>query len=289
MPDGYGHDLFVGSLDDAIARYLPKSGIKRDDAAPRSMDDPIMWGRGPALFSTCVTLALSPEVCWDCNRWYETLGVPWRATKADLREAFLAIGPMPSPWQMHCLRSLLNPVIRFEYDRLPLGDIYLDDYAKDMIRAAAAERLLKAHQQGNAEANLESMLDEMGMRIIPPEEPDEMVDSEASEDDDDASATVDPGFLWSYYIWKTHKIDVSRIEQWQAFIVAAFAARGERLKLAVGLHGAGPHPWLVAEVGSKTVVFIRDDQQPNAEAAADAAERVISDRGTAETREAIAS
>ena len=75
-------------------------------------DAPVLSHQGPAEFSTCTDLALRPEVCWDTNRYYRTLGVHWKATKKELMKAYQALGTMPSAYATYAFKQLLDPEVR---------------------------------------------------------------------------------------------------------------------------------------------------------------------------------
>lgn len=277
-------DLFVGSLTEATKKYL---GADYDKVAqpPPPVDDgkPLLHGWGPVEFSTCTLLALSPEVCWDVNGYYRELGVHWKASRKELMRAYQSFGAMPSARIAYIFKQLLNPVIRREYDRTPLGGLFLDDYVKEAIQREATMRAAKKRMDGQ-DITPEQILDEMGLRLLPDDE--EALDDEVLGEEDVRALDVgDTGIWpWSFYLWRTKQIDEGRLRQWQEMLASAFGSRGVHLRLAVGLHGSSVHPWVIAAVGYRTVVFLHRDHQPTVEAAEAVVDRVVQDRAIAERK-----
>lgn len=277
-------DLFVGSLTDATRKYLGEEFALPPPQPPVDDGRPLLHGFGPVEFSTCMALSVSPEVCWDVNRYYRELGVHWKADRKELMRAYQSFGSMPSARVTYVFKQLLNPVIRREYDRVPLGGLFLDDYVREAIQREATKRAAAKTAAGQ-ETTAEQILDEMGLKLLPDED-DELLDDEVVGEED--VRALDEGntdiWPWSFYLWRTKQIDEGRLRQWQEMLSVAFGTRGVIVRLAVGLHGSSVHPWVIAAVGYRTVVFLHRDHQPTVEAANAVVDRVVQDRAIAERK-----
>lgn len=239
-------------------------------------ENPMKVGRGPADFSTCTVLVPSPQVCWDVNGYYRTLRVHWKATRKELMSAYQAFGPMPTAYQTHCFKQLLNPEIRRAYDASPLGEPFLDDeYVQAYLKRQAADEARKRSQAGTFTTAEEVIKENFDFHADTPEG-----DLDEGSLEEDASATDDLSeddatFVWPYgfYLWKTRERDDSmrRMADWQQMLVAAIAERGEVVRLGVGCLGRMAHPYVVAQVGNQRVVFLNDNTSPSEDLAASVA------------------
>lgn len=241
-------------------------------------NEPQQVGRFPT-FSTCTALVRSPEWCADVNGYYRTLRVHWRATKKQLREAFLELGPMPTAYQMYVLKQLLDDKIRRAYDLTPLGQIFMhDEYVQRNIKRAAAEEAKRRSAAGNP-TSAEEVINE-NFEYVKEDTPSQVVDGDDTKPEDaelsDPADTFTP-WPWGYYVWKSKADNTETLREWQELLIAAFASRGESIELAVGFVGRMAHRYVVARVGTRHVIFLGDEHAPTEELAGSAAEALLRD------------
>lgn len=254
-------------------------------------DNPFLAGHGPVEASTCTALSVVPEIIHDVNGYYRDLGVHPSATRKQLRLAYVANGGPDDARLTYVFRQLLNPAVRYEYDRMPLGSRFLDRYVLDemhnkMVMAARA-RQQEMREQGLRVPDEDSLIRDFYARMGFDENDFPDLDTP------DSSDVLDPAlsrqhdrdrnkvFPWSYYLWRVHartgeagERDLRRLAQWQELLVGALARKGVTTKIAVGLLGRMAHPWASAVVGYRVVVFLNRDEEPTAELAERAADRV---------------
>lgn len=253
---------------------------------PIDSDRPVLRGYAPPEFSTCTEMVVHPPICWDVNGYYRSLGVHWRADRAEIRKAYLALDGPNNARLTYVFKQLLNREIRRAYDATPLGELFLDRYVQDWLTEQA---LLRARQRVaemglSMDADLTETLREafaaMGYDVhLESDTPDQTdVDKDASQDQDglEPARVAQPGeiFPYGYYLWRSSCTDTERLAQWQEELVRAISSRGLKIKICVGFT-RGDEPWVLTTVGYRTVVFLHDDEQPTAEAARAVAARVV--------------
>ncbi len=263
----------------------PESVVRAKEEAQRAQE---AWENDPheiglhSVFSTCTSLTRSPEWCADVLGYYRTLGVHWRATKKEIREAFLALGPMPTAYQMHVLQQLLNPAIRRAYDLTPLGQLFFqDEYVQRYLKAKAAEEAKQRTMAGVPTTAKDVIREQFNFTEEKPDDtPDQVVDEQPADEQDaelsDPAATFTP-WPYGYYVWKSKADDTERLREWQELLVRAFADQEEVINLAVGFVGRMAHRYVVARVGTRHVIFLGDEQTPTEELAGSAATALLRD------------
>lgn len=271
-------------------------------------DQPLLNGIGPAECSSCTELSVLPVWIWDTNRYYRDLGVDPRASRKELREAYQAKDGQSSVRLTYVLSQLLNPAVRFAYDCTPLGELFFDEYIRDMLNRIAKARMSKrmadlARQGADLDmvddtSLLRDIFAEMGVETEDREAgadhfhdtPPEVVDEPPSSREDEQRPAK---FEYSYYLWRTRLRDPAlgheRLSQWQRFLVSAFAREGVRLRFAIGFHGHYPQRWLKADIGFRQVFFLNIDEVPTEELARDVALRVRLDRDRMSSRSILRS
>jgi hypothetical protein len=293
---GGANDAGVRATGDGWWQQPPASVVERQEEERRieekRFNEPQIIGReSMAVFSTCTALQRSPLWCADVNGYYRTLGVHWRATKKELREAFLALGPMPTAYQMYVLKQLLDDEVRREYDRTPLGTPYLnDDYMQAAIKAKASEEARRRSQQGTPTSAEEVISEQYDYIKEAPknndDSPSQVVDEEVPKPEDaelsDPASTFRP-WPYGYYVWKTKADNTETLREWQELLVRAFSERGEITDLAVGFVGRMAHRYVVARVGTRHVIFLGDEQTPTEELAGSAADALLRDMNKTRT------
>lgn len=239
---------------------------------------PQRMGFGPDAASTCTALVPAPLFCWDVLGYYRTMGVHWRATKKELMEAYQSFGPMPTAYQTHVFKQLLDPAKRRAYDMTPLGQPFLDDdYVQDWLKKKAAAEASRRSKAGVPTTAREVI--EEDFRLVP-EEPKDALDTVEDESPDSESPVVPWRFSW--YSWRSKKEDTDTLAEWQNLLIQEVAAKGEVLNVAVGFVGKQPHRYLVGRVGPTQIAFLSEKECPTQALASAAALALINDMKTAE-------
>lgn len=257
-------------------------------------DAPMLSHHGPVDFSTCTDLVPRPQICWDTNRYYRSLGVHWKATKKELMKAYQALGTMPDAYPTYAFKQLLDPVVRAEYDACPLGSLYNDKYVQEWLFRKAKMEMAKRGMDTTDEDLMRRTFARMGLDVEfdqPPQEPQNVsedtpegvVDDPGQEEQSERSAgeTVTPRvypWLYAYYLWRSTCNDTERLREWQEMLIAAFREKGLVTRIAVGYQGRSPHPWLTSRIGYRTVVFLHEGEQPSLAMAQAVADRVAQEQ-----------
>lgn len=257
----------------------------REYATYRSMTtEPFLSGDGPPECSTSTALVCTPEWIWDTNGYYRDLGVSPSATRAQLRMAYYALNGQGSVRLTYVIKQLLDPEVRYHYDRVRLGEVFIDRYVMDAMRRRVqrenSERMRERREQGlvvtdavEQESEWSLWRNLYGEDTFEPEDdtPEVGLDSEELLLKD-LSSPATP-FSFSYYLWQTRVTgieDLKALATWQEHLVRAFSKRGVRTRIAVGLHAHDTSAWTYARIGYRAVVFLNHRETPTA----DLAERV---------------
>lgn len=259
---------------------------------PPVSDNPLLVGDGPPECSSSTALSVLPGYIFDVNGYYRDLGVATHATRKQLRLAYQAKNGQSSVRLTYVLSQLLNPEVRREYDLMPLGSVFMDEYVLDALnrklKDEMSRRMAHLHDVGvnmdevDTTAVERDILADLGYQVADeslPDTPDEVVDDTP----DPVQDEPDPAkFEYAFYAWRTHpRLDApEQMREWQHQLVRALSNEGVALRFAVGVHGI-PHPWVQATVGYRTVFFIGKDEDPTPELAAAVARRVRLDREAA--------
>lgn len=218
-------------------------------------------GIGPDRCSSSQALAPRPLMCWDVCGYYSRLGVHWKATRRQLREAYLARGAAlagkGNADLAYVLSQLLNPEIRREYDAVPLGGFFLRD--RDTVAALkrAAHRVARTRmrysvpeeaqeEEQTPEDLARQVLREWGFRLGPgSDEPGrQRPETAASQAPEQPTRTWSPPWRtrWTWYADRecdstdrTWDERVAALERWQLLLVRAFSAKSARVEFGVGL------------------------------------------------------
>lgn len=222
-----------------LSAILPRLTIDPGRQSLQSLEEesdvPIRYGAGAKTVSSCIDLVPYPSICWDVNGYYRELGVFWRASKKELREAYQKANGPDDARLTYIFRQLLNDNVRYEYDRMEFGSIYIDDYVQEQILRNAK---LEARRRTNLDqwTHEEDVLKEWGFVFV------DEVDEENQPEDLTKDAGTDmvntkpvfPEDLWPYSFYKlgtnTHSVDL--LKEWQHLLLEEL--KGHSIKFSVG-------------------------------------------------------
>jgi len=234
-------------------------------------ETPVRLGWGPDRWSTSTALVPVERVCHDVNGYYRELGVDWRATRRELMEAYVARDGQSSARLTYIFKQLLNPQVREAYDKMPKGELFLDDYTQDDLKRRAHEEASRRSTLGQS-VSAEQVLDDWGFVTLDGEEG---VDTVKAVGNDRTRKAAGEPWRYSYYAWKTENFvqDVSRLQEWQKLLTLAAAQTGSATEMAIGVTSMTrlSDQWFIIEhVNDKPVVFFFTDVEPTAEIASEA-------------------
>lgn len=245
---------YVGALDQEAPCSRCDSWEAWHVLLPRANDPRLEGDPSWPEFTTSVTVEPYRPVVWDVNRYYRDLGVHHWATKAQLREAYIARGGPESPRLTYVLKQLLNDEIRARYDATPVGSVFFDAEVEAEVRRRIAEEV---RQSRLAPADDAQPLVEVDLTHL--------INREFSLDKRSCSGedgrTLPEG-RWGWYRWGTAVSGRYRLDEWRGLLAKAFSDRGITRRLAVGWYNQ-PEPWMVKSVGRRTVIFLNPLNIPN--------------------------
>jgi hypothetical protein len=297
-----------GDID--IAEYLAKLPDKgkcltsgeaqvayiEDRSVVANLDKPYLQGRlgGAVTCSTSVTLVVVPEVIWDANSYYRQLGFSFpytNITRKQMRLNFFDRDGLDSRRLTYVLKQLLDRDTRRQYDRTPIGELFLDSWVQDFLKDKAIREAQRRHAESGEPVEVDDVLAEWGLKAQSPGDVESEGEAEYGEDADhpspkdtsDSPESSDPSpkvipWDWAYYSWRTQRDDTERLARWQQLLVSAFAARKVHYRFAVGFLGKQPHRYVLGDVDGHEVFFLGEDEEPTEELAAVAVVQVLYDK-----------
>jgi hypothetical protein len=264
----------------------PSRGAVLAELQERPTRDGILLpaGHGPDAATSCTGLARSPGISWDVCGYYARLGVPWTATKRQIKEALLkyqaTIGAGDAAL-IYAAKQLLDDGIRRRYDQMPLGGLFLED--KDVVarlKAAALRAASAMAARGYSQMTPEDVLGSWGYSVTPGGGPQGEERERTAPPPAPPPRTGDPLGLVSAAHWLTRwtwyrEPDVTDwyglrpgwLEAWQRLLIAEFARRGMTVRFAVGLTNAGSFAIRTAP-DPRTLVVLLGEGEPSPELAA---------------------
>lgn len=270
---------FVARLGDPThgLRASKTIEVRTDPTVEGKLPDVIyLASSGPVTTSTCTSMVLlSSARVEDANRYYWSLGIKWptrATTKKQLRKAYQRKKGYSSPWLTYCLKQLLNPVVRAEYDSRPLGRPISDRYTEAALRREAKLwSLQKGVETGVAHDPDDFLEQELGIKL--------------NDDGEVVDDTADPhveqhrsfsGWPYAFYLWRSRKHDDEALSEWQSMLVSAFSAKGLSMQIAVGYCGDTPESWTERVHAGNLVLFLNEESLPTRELAEAAASQIHS-------------
>lgn len=278
---GFRPDLDLTAILDLHERVLPSpeeaEALRRVQEPDDSLryDTPVRLGWGPDRWSTSTALVPVEPVCYDVNGYYRELGVDWRASRKELREAYVAKNGQESPRLTYIFKQLLDPVVREAYDKTPQGEVFLDDYTEADLSRRAHEEAGKRALLG-LEDSVEDVLADWGYVVLDREE----VDNVRAVRQDRPQRTRRSEWNYSYYAWKTEDFvqDEARLQEWQKLLSKAAAQAGRSPDVSIGLTSLtllSDHRFIIETVGGKPVIFFSTEDEPAMEVAEHALSEIL--------------
>lgn len=214
---------------------------------------PVAVPAGPYEFATAQELQPWPAIVWDVNGYYAELGVPYNATRAQLKEAYQARGGWGSARLTYILRQLLDTEIRAAYDSSRPGSVFFDEYIarwfhEQSLRDSIVEegRLLTLDERiekGQEELDLSKYMNK-------PYDLDKALPDE-----------VPLAWRWGYYLYGAYAHNIELLNKWQSLLLTAKSLKPN--KLCVGLLSASDtRPVRLVLIGLRLVAFVREDIEP---------------------------
>lgn len=281
---GFRPHLDLSQILDLHKESMPSREEAEELRKPRVPDEglkyesPVRLGWGPARWSTSTALVPVERVCHDVNGYYRELGVDWRASRKELKEAYMALDGQGSARLTYVFKQLLDPLTREAYDKSPKGSPFLDDYTEDDLKRRAHEEAGRRSAMGQ-KASSQDVLGEWGYVVLDDEEPLDTVRGMGQDLPQHKAKRREP-WGYSYYAWQTERFvqDESRLRAWQELLSSADKPSGSCPEIAIGLTSStrmSDLPFMIEMVGNVPVVFFSTEQEPNLEVASQAISRLL--------------
>jgi hypothetical protein len=255
----FADDIWIGDPEEWVAERSP-AYVAEEQPRPHAVES------GPMEFTSCVGVQRWPLIVWDVNAYYAELGVPWTASRAEIRAAYQRCRGDTSDRLTYIVKQLLNDEVRARYDACQPGSVFFDRY----IAAYVKDQMLKDHVAEHGRIlSFEDQVEDLHtvdlskymnrpFDTVPPE-----------------GQNVASRWRWGFYLWASDDYDTAKLRQWQGLLVEALARKGVVLKLSIGLVGGSLEPMRVEAVGYRVVAFLSDAEEPIPQLAEAAADRVV--------------
>jgi hypothetical protein len=264
-------------------------------------------GSGPESCSSSVFLVLLPEIIWDVCGYYRTLGFHWtefrQATARDIRLHYLTVDPRQEDTEaFYACQQLLDPDIRYTYDRQPLGGLFFGDRnVRLMLERMAAREASRINAEAHAEGCYEDepvtqqdVLDKWGLDksgVGAAEAKERLRRQRSAPEPGDGPSSVLGASLsrwdrrWIHYrltapgssYWARETPSAAVLETWQALLCAVLSDRGVTVQFAVGIWpGPGPKVW--RDSNNSCIFFVVNSGQPTRQMAYEAVEGFLAQK-----------
>lgn len=248
--------------------------LLEESAAALDYDPLLRHGTGQVTrASSSVTVALRPEICWDVCAYYLLLGVHWRASKGEIRRAYVAACARPGGQEQterltYITAQLLDEGVRRAYNAVRLGDPFLGDRdVMEQVRRNATREAVRRRLDGEEYATTDEVMEEAG--VLPQEKALEMARE---------AAMGTWSRQWGYYLLDgplgVPQADTDLLEAWQGMVGAALRARGITMNFAVGL--GRQNEALVLRTTKESCIFVATQNGASPQQAMVAVEKGIS-------------
>jgi len=211
-------------------------------------------GFGPDAASSSQELALAVQWSWDVCGYYSRLGLTWKATRGQIKEALQRLGALDGDGKadlVYAASQLLNDDTRRRYDRTPLGTWFLEDKDVEEMFKRAAQQAASAMAARGYSTTAEDILGDWGIGVTPRGGP-QGEGREGYAQPPPPPPPPGPGPFsrsswqheWSWWTdaeskyflaYPPNRARLAQLERWQMMLVRAFARRGMAVRFAVGL------------------------------------------------------
>lgn len=259
----------LGQYGDVLPTAETSEAMRKAQETDSSLcyERPARLGWGPDRWSTSMALVPVERVCHDVNGYYRELGVDWRATKKELREAYQALDGQSSTRLTYIFKQLLDPLIREAYDRTPKGEFFLDDYTEEDLKRRAHQEAAARSQRLGQPVTSDEVLDDWGYVSLDDEE----VDNVKAIGKDQRRRKAQ-SWDYSYYAWKTKSFvqDEARLQEWQALLASVASRQGSHPEMGIGVTSMSDQPYMMDYVHERPVLFFSTETEPSSEVASQA-------------------
>jgi len=272
---------YVGVMVSGAADIRPEA-FRPESAAPLA-GTLVRFAHGrPAQASSCGTVAVQPGFSWDVCAYYLILGVSWRATRGEIRRAYVAAcarpgGQVQEERLTYIVAQLSDPATRRAYDMTELGGVFLRDReVTTAIRRKAAAEAGRRMSEGE-DITADEVMNEMGFQAAPPGQGRE----EAGESPERPvqARTSRWAMQWGHYAVAgpqgIQRPDTAVLEAWQGMVAAALRDRGVTAGFAVA-QGCGESPMVLRDINEGCIVFVTGEEGASPQKAQEAVEMGIS-------------
>lgn len=216
-------------------------------------------------FTTSSDIVSYTQFVWDVNMYYRDLGVHPHATRREIREAYQQAEGWNSERLTYIVKQLLDEEVRALYDSCRPGELFMDRYLIESAERRMEDEVARHFAEGGDRSTLQK-IDLSHMLNKPLQVVDRGLEEEQYER---------PLWSWGFYLWQSGCRDTYRLARWQEHLIRAFKERKEVTRIAIGFCGAHMAcPVEVTKVGNLTIVFLNEREQPTADLAREAADRV---------------
>lgn len=256
---------YVGVMVSGAADIRPEA-LRSDCALPLE-GTLVRFSHGrPVRASSCGTVAIVPSFSWDVCAYYLILGVSWRATRGEIRRAYVARcarrgGQVQEERLTYVTAQLSDPETRRAYDMTPLGGVFLRDreVAAAIRRKASAEAGRRMSEGEDITAD--EVMSEMGFQAVPPEQEQEGRGKPAER----PARPRAPRWAvqWGHYAVAgpqgIQRPDEAVLEAWQGMVAAALRECGITAVFAVA-QGPGESPMVLRDINEGCIVFVTGER-----------------------------
>jgi hypothetical protein len=251
----YGPILYQG---DPYAESMASQKMLTPEQLAHRKAEQVEWHQAPQLirtgqveFSTCHSVERWPVIVWDTNNYYRELGISFRASNRDIKEAYQKLNGQLSVRLTYIVKQLLNSVIRERYDATKPGGVFFDKYIAEYVKSQMLKDHIKEHGRSlSLEEQIAQGHTDLGL--------DEFINKEFSLDGVDNTEAGKLPFRWGYYLKATHDHQLKKLRVWQQVLCRVFDIS---TKLTLGLFDGDTSAYL-ERIGYRDVAFINVHAEP---------------------------
>lgn len=217
---------------------------------------------GQVDMSTSTSLATIPKVIWDVNSYYRSLdiGWPYKPTRRELRQGFQRVEGHASERLTYYMKQLLDPQVREEYDRMPLGSVFRDKYVLESEFRKLADLASHLSEDSGTLVTAGDLVDEYDRERPRPAPP------------------LPPSgrwWNWGFFAHKSREHNTDPLESWQNLLIQAFSEQKVATTISIGYIGGTHCEFDIRKHQDRDVFFLNDKVTPTQELAKTAVSRYM--------------